>query len=101
MKKSLALLFVSLLIGLTASSLFAQANGEGSEPHHEESSLQVVARWANFIVLFGGLGVLLRKPMRDFFQKWGGDITSGLKRARDAENNAQTRIKEIEERLVH
>jgi F-type H+-transporting ATPase subunit b len=73
---------------------------EGAEAQHEEESpLQAVAKWANFVILFGALAFLLKKPMGEFFVARGNEITGGLQRAQDAQSSAQARMDEIEQRL--
>jgi F-type H+-transporting ATPase subunit b len=95
MKKCLlsALLFLSL-----SGATFAQ--GEGTEPTHEESASAVVFRWINFAILFGGLGYLLRKPAKEFFETRRREISEGLNRARNAQDEAQKRMDQIERRLA-
>lgn len=98
-------LFFSLLLMMALCSIspqsFAQSEAaEGADAQKEESTFHVVARWANFAVLFGGLAYLLRKPMSDFFQTRRKDITAGLQRAQDAQTSAQARMDEIEQRLA-
>ena len=106
MKRILALLALSVVICATASIAMAQEEqaekAKGAEAQHEEeSAFHVVARWANFAVLFGGLIYLLRKPMGEFFQNRRNDIASGLQRAQDAQSGAKARMDEIEQRLAN
>lgn len=70
-----------------------------TEAEHGESAWAVVLRWANFFVLFGGLGYLLRKPAGEFFEARRDDIQTGLERARQAQEDAGLRMSEIEARL--
>jgi F-type H+-transporting ATPase subunit b len=69
------------------------------EAPHEEGPMATVFRWANFIVLFGGLGYLLRKPAKEFFEGRKKEISEGLNRAQHAQEEAQARMDEIERRL--
>lgn len=102
MKKILALLLLSVAICGMTSIAFAQAeHAQGVEAQREEPAWHAVAKWANFIVLFGGLAFLLRKPMNSFFETRKNDISSGLQRAQDAQAAAQARMDEIEQRLAH
>jgi F-type H+-transporting ATPase subunit b len=100
-------LFGALLLGSRSLAL-AQTEGaaqpqseraEGASAEHEESPWASVFRWANFLVLFGGLGYVLRKPAREFFEARRRDIASGLQRAQEAQAGAQARMAEIEQRL--
>src|SRR5437868_6978235 len=99
-------IFVSLVLGLvicaSASSAFAQEQRTASTAGQAEESLfQVIARWANFAALCGGLAYLLRKPIGEFFRTRREDIVRGLQRAQDAQTGAQARMEEIEQRLAH
>ena len=106
MKRILTLLVLCVVICATVSIALAQEEhaeeAAGAEAQHEEeSAFHVVARWANFAILFGGLIYLLRKPMGEFFQTRRKDIASGLQRAEDAQARAKARMDEIEQRLAH
>jgi F-type H+-transporting ATPase subunit b len=100
MKKLLTVVVLSVVICGAVCVASAQENAE-TTPQHEQSPLQVVSKWANFIILFGGLAFLLKKPMGEFFRTRQNDITGGLKRAEDAQSSAQARMDEIERRLAH
>jgi F-type H+-transporting ATPase subunit b len=100
MKKLLTVLVLSVMVCGAVCVANAQEKTEATE-QHEQSPLQVVFKWANFLILFGGLAFLLKKPMGDFFRTRQNDITGGLKRAEDAQSSAQARMDEIERRLAH
>jgi len=100
MKKLLSVAVLSVVVCGTVCVAGAQENAE-TTPQHEESPLQVVFKWANFVILFGSLAFLLKKPMGDFFRTRQNDIAGGLKRAEDAQSSAQARMDEIERRLAH
>lgn len=102
MKKTLALLLLSVWICGSVSVVRAQETGARNQAQpEEESPVRMVARWANFIVLFGGLAFLLRKPMSEFFTSRRAEIAGGLQRAQDAQTRAQARMDEIEKRLAN
>jgi F-type H+-transporting ATPase subunit b len=100
MKKLLSGVVLSVMFCGAVCVASAQEKTEATE-QHEESPLQVVFKWANFVILFGGLAFLLKKPMGDFFRTRQNDIAGGLKRAEDAQSSAQARMDEIERRLTH
>jgi F-type H+-transporting ATPase subunit b len=101
MKKLICLVALSVAISFVPSVAIAQTeHPEAAESHHEESVFQVIARWANFAVLFGGLAYLLRRPMVEFFQHRRDEIRTGLQRAQDAQKKAEGRMEEIERRLA-
>jgi len=98
-----ALVFGSFNLAFAQTEEAAQQKGEPAETasgEHEESPWQSVFRWANFFVLFGGLGYLLRKPAREFFDGRRRDIASGLQRAQEAQASARARMDEVEQRLL-
>src|SRR5215472_9513895 len=102
MRKIIALLVLSVVICGTMTVVAAQERTEGPQaPQPEESVFHVIARWANFIVLFGGLAFVLRKPMGEFFAGRRNNIVTGLQRAQEAQASAQSRMDEIEQRLTH
>ena len=103
MKKTWILLAFSVLIlaatPISKTHAAVQEAKGGTAEHHEESPLQSVFRWANALILFGGLAYLLRKPAQQFFEGRRKDIRSGLQRAQDAQTSALVRMDEIEQRL--
>ena len=103
MKKIGILALVGLLILPIAVAASPQREAERSEAtaqQHEEGPLPTVFRWANLIVLVGGLGYLLRKPFQQFFEDRRQQIVSGLERAQQAQTSARKRMDEIEQRLA-
>ena len=100
MKKIFLLLLLSVLVSGLPSMTFAQEEHADGEAAHEESPWAVVFRWANFIILFGALGYLLRQPMLEFFETRRKEIGSGLQRAQESQALAQARMAEIEQRLA-
>ena len=100
MRKVLILLVLSVVMCGTVSVAAPQERSDKVATEKEESPIQVVAKWANFVVLFGGLIYLLRKPMGEFFANRRKDIASGLERAQRAQTSAQARMDEIEQRLA-
>jgi F-type H+-transporting ATPase subunit b len=73
---------------------------EQSETQHHESPWSSVWKWANFFILFGGLGYYLRKPMREFFESRTRSIEEGLRNAREAKETALKKVHEMESRMA-
>lgn len=73
--------------------------GEAAE-HAEEGPLAVLFRWINFTILFGGLGYLLRRPAREYFEQRQAEIRGGLEKSRQAQAEAARRMSEIDHRLA-
>jgi F-type H+-transporting ATPase subunit b len=83
-----------------AQSEEAAIEGEEHEEHDEGAIPDPIERWFNFLVLFGGLGLLLRKPAAEFFESRRGAIQGGLDRARAAQRDADVRMNDITGRLA-
>jgi len=77
-----------------------QAEEHGGAEHHE-NPWSSVWKWANFFILFGGLGYYLRKPMREFFESRTRFIEEGLRNASEAKETALKQIREIESRMAN
>jgi F-type H+-transporting ATPase subunit b len=108
-KECLILLWALLaLVFLLPTEGLAQEGGEPYPPaaeshpkeHHVESPLTAVWKWLNFLILFGGLGWYLRKPLRGFLDSRARAIEEGLANARQAKELASTKLSEIETRLA-
>jgi len=101
-KKQLAAIFLFLLlIGSVPAVQDQEHRKEGhSESSAEESPTQSIFKWVNLILLLGAAGYLLRKPAREFFETRKGEITSGLERAKTAQDDSARRMAEIEQRLA-
>jgi len=67
---------------------------EKSEPAHE-----LLFKTINFIILVGGLGYVLRKPLADFFSSRSAAIQKELAEGRKALEASQTQLHAVEEKL--
>jgi F-type H+-transporting ATPase subunit b len=68
--------------------------------HHGGSPWSLVFKWINFVILFGGLGWKLRKPLLDFLDSRRSGIEEGLSMAAEARSKAQSKLVEMESRLA-
>ena len=108
LRAALALLFLLLLFSapLVALEEAGTASHDSGEPAAEQSAehggdtLTTVFKWLNFITVIGGLGYLLRKPMRDFFTSQRAAIQAAIAEGRQAHQKAEQRLAEIEQRLA-
>ena len=99
MKKLLFVLLLSLSFACVVRAQEPAAHVEHAEAEAPESALSTVFRWANFAILCGGLGYLLRKPLREFLDGRRQEIADGLNRASRAQKDASDRMDEIEAKL--
>ena len=88
-----------LMVLLSAVPIHAQESPAAEQETEAESPVRTVWKWVNFAVLFGGLGYLLKKPAKEFFDSRKADIASGLERAQKAQEEAAQRMSQIEQRL--
>ena len=90
---------VTVFLLLAVMALPALAAEGGSEDHGGDT-LTTVFKWINFITVFGALGWLLRKPMREFFTGQRAAIQAAINEGREASRQAEQRMAEIEQRLA-
>jgi F-type H+-transporting ATPase subunit b len=101
MKKFLPVVLLFLFFSVDLPILRAQEPGKPShtEEATEESPIKTAWKWVNLLVLLGGIAYLLKKPALDFFETRKKEITSGLERAKTAQEESARRMTEIESRL--
>lgn len=80
MKKAPAAVLLAALLCMGAT-----AEGEG------HPTLDFLGKVLNFLILFGGLGFLLHKPLRAMLEKRSGDARSALDAARASRSEAEAR----------
>jgi len=51
------------------------------EEHQGGGSLELLGKALNFIILFGGLGFLLRRPVKKYFEDRGRNVAASIKEA--------------------
>jgi F-type H+-transporting ATPase subunit b len=54
----------------------------------------------NFVVLFGGLGYLLHKPLRNYFRKRSEGIEKAITEAHEARLDAERKLQEAKKKLA-
>jgi F-type H+-transporting ATPase subunit b len=101
MRKLFPAALILLCLAFAAPLLDAQeAEGQSNkEEASQESPIKTAWKWVNLLILLGGVGYLLRKPAREFFETRKKEITSGLERAQTAQQESARRMNEIEKRL--
>ncbi len=74
---------------------------EGEAEESKGESRELIFKTINFIILAGGLGYLLRKPLSDFFSQRSSDIRKSLEEGRKALEESQARLSAVENKLKH
>ena len=95
-----AVCFVSPREMLAAEEPQHDASGSQHSGGHAESPWATVLQWGNFLILFGGLGWLLRQPLRGFLETRTRSIEEGLASGRLARESALKHMSEIENRMA-
>ncbi len=94
-----------LLIGLViaATMVFAQehapAEGHKASAEHSEHDALMPWKWANFALLFVGLGYLASKTLPPFFAGRTAEIRKGLADAAAMQKESEAKVASIEARL--
>jgi F-type H+-transporting ATPase subunit b len=83
---------LALVVGFTAAPIFAE--------DQEGGSLQIW-KWANFVVLAGGIGYLVGKKGGPFFAARSVKIHKDMVEAGEVRKDAEARAAEVERRLAN
>jgi len=89
-RKSVLLLLLVLPLLMFMSD---EEGGHGSDP------MEFVGKVVNFVVLFGGLGYLLYKPLTRFLAKRGMEIDRTIRETFESRRTSETRLQKTRERL--
>lgn len=99
MQRLLSVTILCLVLStITPAGAAVQESHEEAEPHGE-SVWASVFRWVNVGVLVGGLILVLRRPLAEYFRQRSQEIRDGIQRAQIAEQESAARISEIEKKL--
>lgn len=75
------LLFLPLLLFMSAG-----------DEHHGSATRDFLGKSVNFVILFGGLTLVLRKPVREMLRKRSAGIDQALHRVEDARVEAEKKL---------
>jgi F-type H+-transporting ATPase subunit b len=70
------------------------------EEHQNSNSMAFIAKMVNFLVLFGGLGYLLRKPIKQFLEDRAAQIGTTIRNAEESRHGAEFDLEKTEKRGV-
>jgi F-type H+-transporting ATPase subunit b len=88
-------LVLLLVFFLTALWLWGAEEGVG----HSGSSLDMIGKIVNFLILFGGLGFILFKPVRAILAGRQAEARRKLDDAQEKARQAEERLRQAQERL--
>jgi F-type H+-transporting ATPase subunit b len=89
-KPKAALLLVLLPLWLGFSS---------DQESHISPLADLLGKTVNFIILFGGLGFLLAKPLRKFLAEIGLSVAETIRQTKRARADAENRLRSLKERM--
>ncbi|MFZ2055265.1 MAG: ATP synthase F0 subunit B [Candidatus Aminicenantales bacterium] len=89
-KLTFALLLVLLPLALGFSS---------AEETHGSALTDILGKTVNFIILFGGLGFLLAKPLRRFLEEAGLAVEETIQKTEGARKDAEQKLEALKERM--
>lgn len=89
-KPNAALLLVLLPVLLGFSS---------DQESHVSPLADLMGKTVNFIILFGGLGFLLAKPLRKFLAEIGLSVAETIRETKKAKADAENRLESLKERM--
>src|SRR4051794_39911810 len=83
-------------------SLAQRADEAGDKAHaaEEEGSMEIW-KWANFLILAGGLGYLIRKNAGPFFEARSASIRKDMEDSLQQRREAEARAADVERRLAN
>lgn len=85
----LVLMMLPLFLGFSSAE----------EEHASANPMEFVGKVVNFLVLFGGLGFLLYKPIRGFLDQRSRDIEHTIGDTRQTRESAESRLRETRARV--
>jgi F-type H+-transporting ATPase subunit b len=79
---------------------FAQESQEGKKPESFAERYELELKWANFLILAGGLGYLIRKYGGPFLADRAQKIREDIVQAEEVRQDAERRAAEVDRRLA-
>jgi F-type H+-transporting ATPase subunit b len=97
MRRCTLVLFFALALAPVA---FAQEGTPAHETEESKGDQWIWWKWANFLILAGGLGYLISKSAPKFFRSRTDEIQSGIQEATQMRRDAEARAAAIELRTA-
>ncbi len=69
------------------------------DPGHSSHSMDFLGKVINFVVLFGGLFLILKNPVKNYFIKRRKKVDLSLKEAAEARKESEERLSDVRARL--
>jgi F-type H+-transporting ATPase subunit b len=69
------------------------------DKHHDSNPMAFIAKVVNFLILFGGLAYVLRKPIKQFLEGRAAEIDTTMRGAEESRHGAKKDLEQTEKRL--
>ena len=90
------------LAGFAAPRMgWSQASAGAAKEEESESPHELLFKTINFVILVGGLGYVLRKPLAEYFTSRSASIHKSLDEGRKALEASEAQLHAVEEKLRH
>ncbi|MEE8605456.1 MAG: ATP synthase F0 subunit B [Candidatus Aminicenantaceae bacterium] len=70
-----------------------------AEESHSSQTMDFLGKLGNFLLLFGGLAYVLRKPLGKFLQERSDSLEQGLRGAKESHEEAAEKLNQVESRF--
>jgi F0F1-type ATP synthase membrane subunit b/b' len=88
-----------LTFALLLSLLPLALGFSSAEETHGSALTDILGKTVNFIILFGGLGFLLAKPLRKFLEEAGLAVEKTIQKTKGARKDAEQKLEALKERM--
>lgn len=95
-----ARLLLMLCCGAFFFDGFAQESQEGKKPESFAERHELELKWANFLILAGGIGYLIKKNGGPFLETRSRKIREDIVQAEEVRQDAERRAAEVDRRLA-
>jgi F-type H+-transporting ATPase subunit b len=92
---------LAITLGLAFASYALPQESSAQKSETEQGDPWIWWKWANFLILAGGLGYLIRKNVPPLFEKQSSEIQSALREAAKVKEDAAEYAAGIEARLAN
>lgn len=87
------------LLNLIIVTISYAAEGHGSAHEPSMLSLDFLFRVINFVILFGGIGYAISKPMKNYLKERSKNVRDSILEAKKAKEEAEAKARYYEEKL--
>jgi F-type H+-transporting ATPase subunit b len=90
---------VSILLNLVIITISYAAEGQGGGHAPSMFSMDFLFRVINFVILFGGIGYAISKPLKNYLRERSKNVKDAIMEAKKAKEDAEAKARYYEEKL--